>query len=397
PYCDFVVYSGRAARGPASRVAAYVGALRTELELRADLLDERFGAQRPPLRSVYLGGGTPSLLPAREIELLLKRVATRFGLAPDAELTIEANPGPDELGDLAGFRAAGCTRLSLGVQSLDPAELRRVGRRHGGDDALTAVRAARAAGLASVSVDLLYDIPGQTRGSWEATLGSVLAAGVDHVSAYALTLDDPDAEGLTGPAGDHLPVRRGARGWRERAREAQDDDRAADLYELADARLAEAGRTWYEISNWALPGHQSTHNRTYWEHLPYEALGPGAHAHDGARMRRWNAARLEGYLAALAPPDGSPAKLPPGGVEELDEDALLREGVVLGLRLRRGVGPEFTDDPRFAPVLAWASGVGLLERAGDARLRFTLRGRLLSSEVFVRLAATDSARLTEPV
>ena len=126
----------------------------------------------------------------------------------------------------------------------------------------------------------------------------------DHVSAYALTLDDPDAEGLTGPTGDHLPTKAGARRWRTAAIEEQDDDRAATQYGLAVERLGEAGFRGYEISNWARPGHESRHNLAYWTRRPYEAVGPGAHAFDGA-TRRWNAARLDGYLAALAPADGS--------------------------------------------------------------------------------------------
>ncbi len=230
---------------------------------------------------------------------LLALVERRFGLIPDAEITLEANPGADELGDLAGFRAAGVTRLSLGAQSLEASELRRLGRRHTPDDVTRGVVAARAAGFASVSLDLLYDVPGQTAATWAATLDGALALAPDHVSAYGLTLDDPDAEGLTGPVGDHLPVRPGARAWRGRAVPEQDQDQAAELYERLDDRLAAAGLPWYELSNFAPPDHQSRHNLAYWRRLPYEAVGPGAHAFDGHRERRWNAARLDGYLAAL--------------------------------------------------------------------------------------------------
>src|SRR5262249_49579356 len=141
-----------------------------------------------------------------------------------------------------------------------------------------------------------------------------------HLSIYALTLDDPDAEGLTGPGGDHLAVRPGARGWRQRARARQDDDRAAAMYELADRQLAAAGLAWYELSNWARSGHESRHNLAYWRRVPYEAVGPGAHAFDGA-TRRWNAARLETYIAALMPRPGRPATLPPGGAEEVVDRA----------------------------------------------------------------------------
>ena len=196
-------------------------AVLVELALRADELDAAFGspgapgrATRLPLDSVYLGGGTPSLLAAADVAALLERIERRFGIAADAEVTIEANPGPDERGDLAGFRAAGVTRISFGAQSLDVGELKRLGRRHRPVDVLDAVEAARRAGIEHRSVDLLYDIPGQTVATWQRSVERVLEAPIDHLSAYALTLDDPDAAGLVGPTGDHLPVRPGARRWR---------------------------------------------------------------------------------------------------------------------------------------------------------------------------------------
>ena len=151
---------------------------------------------RPPLASVYLGGGTPSLLAPGAVAALLELIEACFGLAPDAEVTLEANPGPDDLGDLAGFRAAGVVRLSLGAQSLAAAELRRLGRRHTPADVPSRSAAtARAAGIASLSLDLLYDLPGQTLATWAATVERALDLAPDHLSAYALTLDDPDAEG----------------------------------------------------------------------------------------------------------------------------------------------------------------------------------------------------------
>lgn len=380
PYCDFVVYAGRAARGPASRVDSFLAALAVELGLRADGLDA-VAAGRPALRSVYLGGGTPSLLSARAVGTLLDLVRGRFGIAEGAEVTIEANPAQDERGDLAGFAAAGVNRLSLGGQSLDPAELQRLGRRHSPRDVIGAVAAARRAGIASVSVDVLYDVPGQTMSSWRHTLESLLAAGVDHVSAYALTLDDPSAEGLAGSDGDHLPTRPGARSWRDRARREQDEDRAADLYLAADEMLAASGMRWYELSNWARPGHESRHNLAYWRHEPYEAAGPGAHAFDGRDRRRWTAARLERYMPPLA---GTPARLPPGGEERLDAAVFAAEEAILGLRLREGIGAEIATRPRVAEVLDWARGHGLVEDLGG-RVRLSVRGRLLSNELFSRL------------
>jgi oxygen-independent coproporphyrinogen-3 oxidase len=388
PYCDFVVYGGASARGPRSRVSEYLRALHVELELRATRLDERFGppgsAVRPSVDTVYLGGGTPSLLPAAEVAGILDAVVRRFGLAANAEVTLESNPGPDERGDLAGFRAAGVTRISFGAQSLDAGELQRLGRRHRPADVAAAVAEARTAGIASLSLDLLYDLPGQTLSAWTATLDAALALAPDHLSLYALTLDDPDAEGLTGPSGDHLPTSSGARRWRQRARSEQDDDVAALQYLEACDRLAAAGFSGYEISNWARPGHESRHNLAYWERRPYEAVGVGAHAFDGI-VRRWNAARLEGYLAALLPTGAMPPALPPGGAEILDAATAAAESVILGLRTSRGVTARFADTAPFAEALRWAVEQGIAVRTPDERIVLTARGRLLSNELFARL------------
>ena len=405
PYCDFVVYAGAAARGPAARVDVYVEALRTEIGLRADALDARFGAPgaaggasgpsspaapgspgRAPLETVYLGGGTPTLLPSEALAGLLDLVRRRFGIADGAEVTIEANPGPGERGDARALAAAGFNRLSLGAQAMDDALLRRLGRRHRPGDVAAAVNEARAAAFRSVSLDLLYDVPGQSVGAWSATLDAALALAPDHVSAYALTLDDPDEEGLTGPLGDHLPTRPGARRWREAASREQSDDRAADQYQLALDRLGTAGYRGYEISNWGLAGHESRHNLVYWQRRPYEAVGPGAHAFDGV-TRRWNAARLDGYLAALAPAGGSRLSPPPGGSEPVTGADAAAETVILSLRLDMGLALEAAETGPLGPHIAWAMGMGLLERFdGDGeRVRLTTRGRLLSNELFARL------------
>ena len=389
PYCDFVVVAGREARGPANRIAAFVAALEVELALRADALDARWGppGSRPPLASLYLGGGTPSLLPPETIARLVDQVRRLFGLEHHAEVTLEVNPGPDERGDAHAQAQAGVTRLSIGAQSFDPGELRSLGRRHAPDDIDATVAAARAAAIPSVSLDLLYDNPGASLDAWLRTLDRALGLAPDHLSLYALSLDDLDAEGLTGIAGDHLPLRRGARRWRERARAAQDDDRAAGMYELADQRLGEAGLTWYEISNWARPGHRSRHNLAYWRRHPYESVGPGAHAFDGA-SRRWNAARLDGYLAALTPPDGRPPSLPPGGTERLDDGVAAFETAMLALRTADGITARDEDLLPWAGLaerLAEPIAAGLVERAGEDRFALTLRGRLLSNEVFGRL------------
>jgi oxygen-independent coproporphyrinogen-3 oxidase len=424
PYCDFVVYAGGDARGPRARTERLYEAVGRELELRADALDDRFGSPgrpvtaasvtafassdpgsagaasraepaalapahvpaRPPLRSIYFGGGTPSLVSGEWLERLMAITRTRFGIAPDAEVTLEANPGPDERGDLALFRRAGVKRISFGAQSLHGAELRRLGRRHAPEDVATSVAEARAAGIGSVNLDLLYDVPGQSIAAWEATLRAALKLAPDHLSLYALTLDDPEAAGLTGTDGDHLPTSPGARRWRERARLDQDDDRAADQYRLAADLLGAEGWHGYEISNWARPGHESRHNLAYWERLPYEAVGPGAHAFDGV-TRRWNAAAMEPYLAALVPANGAVTE-PPGGRETLTDETEASERVILALRLDTGVPVAWADGGPLADARGWAESAGLLEMVdidGEPRLRLTLRGRLLSNELFSRL------------
>ena len=385
PYCEFVVVAGRRARDRDGTVAPFVRALRTELSLRADVLDERFGRpggpDRPPLETVYVGGGTPTLLAPDDLAALLDLIGERYGIAPGAELTIEANPGERERGDPRALRALGFGRLSIGAQSLHPGELRALGRRHRPIDVVAAVAEARAAGIPSVSIDLLYDIPGQSLGSWIETLETTLEIGPDHLSLYALTLGDPDGEGLTGPLGDHLPTPAGARRWRARARSGQDEDRAAAQYHYAVSRLADEGWHGYEISNWARPGHESRHNLAYWERRPCEAVGPGAHAFDGA-VRRWNAADLGGYMTALAPAGGAPV-LPPGGTESLDEEAAAAEALMLGLRTDRGVGQEAFAGRSAAFV--WGLANGLLDAGTDDRIRLTTTGRLLSNELFARL------------
>lgn len=362
PYCDFVVLPGAAARGPRNRLGDFVDALLLELRVRAP-------SRAVGLRSVYLGGGTPSLVPARDVARILATVEDTFGLADDAEITLEANPGPDERGDPRDWLAAGVNRISFGAQSLDAGELRGLGRRHSPGDVADAVGAARAAGIGSINLDLLYDTPGQTRASWARSLEVALALNPDHLSLYALTLDD-----ATGA--DHLAVTPGARRWRERARAGQDDDRAADQYADAEERLRAAGYRQYELSNWARPGHESRHNLAYWRRQSYEAVGPGAHAFDGV-VRRWNHAAFEPWAAALQ--RGEP---PPGGSETVAA-AAEAERLILGLRLAEGVADDDVDATR-RPTINWAIQAGLLERDAG-RLRLTQRGRLLSNEVFARL------------
>ncbi|HEV8698437.1 MAG TPA: coproporphyrinogen-III oxidase family protein [Candidatus Limnocylindrales bacterium] len=385
PYCDFVVIAGSAARGPRNRIGQFLDALMVEIDLRADGLDATFGEpgskRRPALQSVYLGGGTPSLLPADEVERVLRRVNERFGIAAGAEITLESNPGPDERGDPAALRRAGVTRISFGAQSFDDTELRKLGRRHRARHVAEAVAGARAAGMRSINVDLLYDIPDTNLQTWLATLDAALALEPDHLSLYALTLDDLESEGLTGPTGDHLPTTKGARRWRDGVRPGQDEDRAAAQYHHAVVALSDAGYRGYEISNWARPGHESRHNLAYWLRRPHEAVGPGAHAFDGV-ARRWNAARLDTYVAALGSATPSP---PPGGTDEIDAGIAAAESVILGLRMDTGVPIAAAYEPPLADAFGWALAAELLTVTDDQRIVLTTRGRLLSNELFERL------------
>jgi oxygen-independent coproporphyrinogen-3 oxidase len=377
PYCDFVVVAGAAARGARSRIATYVAAVRTELTLRADALDARFGPpgapDRPPLASVYLGGGTPSLLPADEIAGLLSlarelRATDVTDLSSPVHRRATGGAPPRRGGGSFGAQSPAQNSCAWQSRPADVAE---------------AVVAAHRAGIQSVNVDLLYDVPGQSLASWIDTLETVLEFGPDHLSLYALTLDDPDAEGLTGPTGDHLPTSPGARRWRDIAGPEQDDDRAAAEYHYAVHRLGDEGWRGYEISNWARPGHECRHNLAYWERRPYEAVGPGAHAFDGA-VRRWNGARLDTYLAALTPPTGEVPHLPPGGEQALDAATARAEELILGLRTDGGIPLDAMARDPFASVFGWALANELVAMDRE-RIRLTTRGRLLSNEVFARL------------
>jgi len=377
PYCDFVVYAGRSARGEANRLEAFLDAVVVEVRLRSEAARRGFGAVAR-LASVYVGGGTPSLLAPRQVERLLASIDGEFGIAQGAEVTMEVNPGSADRGDLAGFRAAGVTRLSIGVQSMAGAELRRLGRRHSADDVRATVGQARRAGFDNLGVDLLYDVPGQTPDSWRETVVAVLRLEPEHASAYALDLSGASGGGEA----EHLPASRGALRWRQRARPEQDEDRAAACYELAEELFAGAGLGWYELSNWSRPGSESRHNQAYWRWLPYEAVGPGAHAFDGGLRRRWNTAGLDAYVGALLADEPS---LPAGGGETLDEPTAAAERAILALRTREGLPAAQSRLPVFGPALAWGRSAGLLEQAAAADLRLTTRGRLLASEVFWRL------------
>jgi oxygen-independent coproporphyrinogen-3 oxidase len=362
-YCDFVTVGGRA-----TDVPRYVDALVAEL------------ASRPApgeLRTVYVGGGTPSLLPASAVGRVLRAAEDRWTSRP-VEVTLEANPSARERPDWGGLRSVGVTRISLGVQSLRDDDLRALARGHSADEARTAFRAARAAGFENISIDLIYGIPAQGMAEWRAGLLAALELGPDHVSLYALQLAMAPDEWAS-------PPRPGALRWRRRMAAEQDDGLAADQYGLAEEILANAGYHHYELSSWARAQRESLHNSAYWARLPYTGIGAGAHSYDGARDRRWNERDLDAYLSAVEA--GRP---PVAGGETLDDDDAAFEAIALGLRRvsglsREAFAAEFGSEPGipFAGGLAAGIAGGLLEEAAPDRIRLTARGRLLASEVLV--------------
>jgi oxygen-independent coproporphyrinogen-3 oxidase len=248
-YCDFVTVGGRA-----HDIPRYVDALIAELALRPTPPDGE-------LRTIYFGGGTPSLLPAEQVARLVEAARRHWPEEQLEEVTLEANPSAREAPDFAELRAAGVTRLSLGAQSLRDDDLRALARGHSAGEVRTAYAAARAAGFSNISIDLIYAIPGQSLASWDDVLAAAVELGPEHLSLYALSLAlEPDAWAA--------PARRGALRWRRRLAAAQDDGQAVAQYRLAEERLAAAGYEHYELSSWARPDRQGRHNGAYWARAP---------------------------------------------------------------------------------------------------------------------------------
>jgi putative oxygen-independent coproporphyrinogen III oxidase len=368
PYCDFAVE--RARRVPHDR---YARAVLAELSLRAEAF-----APFAPARSVFFGGGTPSLWAPAEVRGVLVAVERAFGLAQNAEVSLEANPEDRSPEHLKALREAGVTRISWGAQSFQDSVLRRLGRRHRGDDSARAVEVALAAGYPSVSVDLIYGAPGQDVASAAEDGRRTAALGVHHASAYALTLDE-----LAVP----VPMARAVEGGRLRVPDA---DAQADMGQALREALAAGGLARYEVSNFAREASsRSVHNLGYWEGRPYLGLGVGA---SGATpvSRYANARGSAGYLAAL---EGG--RLPAGETEALDGDVRFRERVMLGLRLVEGLDlealrAEFGEE-RLAGLRAAGVKLGGLVELDGARLRLTDRGLDLHSEVALRLGFTSTA------
>lgn len=360
PYCDFAVHAR--ARIPHEQYAA---AVCRELALRAPL----FAGRR--LASVYFGGGTPGLWRADCLGAVLAAVRAAFSPEGDAlEVTVEANPDDLPRAHLEALRAAGVTRLSIGVQSLQDKHLRTLGRLHGPAEAERAVTEARAAGFERVSVDLMFALPAQTLTELEADLAGVLALPVDHVSVYNLTIEERTAFGGLQRAG---------------VLSVPDSGVAAEMYERIDQRLGRAGFAHYEISSWARPGARAVHNTLYWTGGEYLGLGCSAHS-----FRRLPAGGGERFSAVRAV-DAWLRAPELAGHETLDAAALEREAVWLGLRLLDGIDRAAHRRLHGVdPVEAHAGEVERLVAEGLAevtpeRLRLTRRGVLFADEVGARL------------
>ena len=354
-YCDFNTYTAaELGSAPGASREAFLSAAHAELTLAARVLGER------PIETVFVGGGTPTLLASEELVGLLDAARQRFPLAAGAEVTTECNPESVDQAYLNTLVDGGFTRISFGMQSARGHVLRVLERRHTPGRVADVVRWARAAGFGSVSLDLIYGTPGESLDDWRASLAAALACAPDHVSAYALIVED----------GTRLAaqIRRGEL-------PAPVDDLQADFYELADAVLSGAGLDWYELSNWSRPGHECRHNLAYWRGASWWGIGPGAHSHVGG-VRWWNVKHPRSYSAALA--DG---RSPAAAREVLSDDDRRVERVLLESRLAQGLALSVLTASERArvPDLA-ARGLVALPSAREV-LTLTRRGRLLADAV----------------
>ena len=370
-YCDFNSYAGME-----EAIPAWESALLTELHGWAAAVAGR------PVPTVFIGGGTPSLLEGASIGRILDAVRAGYALDDDAEITLEANPESVRAERLAAYRAAGVNRLSLGVQSLDPGELIFLDRLHDAERAHDAFATARAAGFDNINCDLIFGLPGQSPESWRRSLEGVATWGPDHLSCYGLTVEE----------GTPL-AQRVAEG---RVTEA-DPDVVAEMSEWTEERLAALGYRQYEISNWARADgagrdRACRHNLVYWRQGDYVGVGPGAHGFvDGVRYAvERSPAR---YAAALAG-GGADGRAAVVSEETVEPATAAVDAAVLGLRLNAGIDEAALRSRHGAawavvePGLRWGEESGLLERS-DGRLRLTRRGRRLANEVFVRVVAPE--------
>lgn len=342
-YCDFNTYTASELGG--ADVDGYIDAVLRELKLAGSLVHHQ-------VDTLFFGGGTPTMLSSDQLGRLLDAVDQMWGLAPGAEVTTEANPESVTPAALKRLRAHGFTRISLGMQSAAQGVLKVLDRQHTPGRARAAAAEARDAGFKNINLDLIYGIPGESAADFDKSLAQVIDAGVDHVSAYSLIVEDGTRLAARIERGELV---------------SPDDDVAADRYLAAEARLSAAGLSWYEVSNWAASqAARCRHNLLYWRGGDWWGFGPGAHSHIGG-VRWWNAKHPRRYAARLA--DG---KSPGHGREVLTPAQQRTERVLLGLRLAEGLPLDEIDVAKVQP--------GLLD-VRDGRATLTLRGRLLADAV----------------
>ncbi|MEX2247540.1 MAG: radical SAM family heme chaperone HemW [Dehalococcoidia bacterium] len=368
-YCDFNSYAGHD-----HLIPAYSATLLKEASLWGRTLAGRL------VQTVNFGGGTPSLTPVDEMERILRGLRDSFAVDAAAEVSLEANPGSVTKEYLRGLRDIGFNRISIGVQSFDDDELRALDRIHTADDARRAYASAREAGFENVNLDLIYGLPEQALSSWQRNLEQAVELAPDHLSLYALTVEEG------------TPLARDvARGRTP----APDGDAQAEQYEWTQERMVRAGYEHYEISNWAKPERQCRHNLTYWQNREYLGLGAGAHSFvDGVRFS--NVLLPNRYVELVdeslaASRDGKRTLRHVAGVEKMTPELSMSDTMILGLRLVEGVAvAAFRErhgrdlEEAYGAVLSEFEGYGIVERT-DTHVRLTPRGRLLSNELFVRL------------
>jgi putative oxygen-independent coproporphyrinogen III oxidase len=362
-YCDFNTYTATEL-GPGVSRGTYADTLLHEIRLARTVLtaDDVLANRIPPVQTIFFGGGTPTLLPAEHLGLVIREVRDQFGLAADVEITTEANPETVTPAYFARLREAGFTRVSIGMQSAVPHVLEVLDRKHGPGRPEQAVAEARGAGFEHVNLDLIYGAPHESDADWQASLDAAIAAGPDHISAYALVVEEGTAL---------------ARQVAQGVVPAPDDDVLADRYVMADEALQAAGFDWYEVSNWATSAAgRCRHNELYWSDATWWGAGPGAHSHVGG-VRWWNVKHPTRY-AALVEAGLSPA----AARETLDAAAQHTERVMLGVRRREGLPLNVVgaDRQRAAAQLA-TYGLVEHEAIGQGRVVLTQRGRLLADAV----------------
>lgn len=355
-YCDFNTYTA-AELGPTVSRATWADSAIAEIDLARQVL----GADTPAVGTVFVGGGTPTLLPSRDLVRVVAHLRATFGLADDVEITTEANPDSVTPESLATLRDGGFNRISFGMQSTSEHVLASLERTHRPGRALEAVGEAQTAGFDNINVDLIFGTPGETESDLQRSLEDVIALGVQHVSAYALIVED----------GTRL-ARRIQRGEAP----APDDDVQADRYELVDRMLGDAGFDWYEISNWSTSGHECRHNLAYWEGTNWWGVGPGAHSHV-AGTRWWNERHPATWTKALVE-----GRSPAQARELVAADDRVVERIMLQTRIKRGLSVWELDQPALNQLGKLVEH-GLIEdpRGHGDRVVLTLRGRLLADVV----------------